>query len=63
MPFLLSTFEKAMKTTPQKVIYWGACRGFTKLYNVKADNGYPTFIVNPREDVTQRSIETKEIFK
>ena len=51
-----------MKTTPQEVIYWGAWRGFGKLYNVKVDNGYTTIIVKPGEDVKQRSIETKEIF-
>jgi hypothetical protein len=42
--------------------YWGAWRGFGKLYNVKVENGYTTIIVKPGEDVQQRSIETKEIF-
>jgi hypothetical protein len=51
MLFLLSTFEKAMKTTPQEVIYWGAWRGFERLYNVKADKGYTTIIVKPGENV------------
>jgi len=63
MLFLLSTFEKAMKTTLQEVIYWGAWRGFGKLYNVKVDDGYTALIVKPGEDVKQRSIETKEIFQ
>jgi hypothetical protein len=60
MLFLFSTFEKAMKTTPQEVIYWGAWRGFGKLYNVTVDNGYTPIIAMPGEDVEQRSIETKE---
>jgi hypothetical protein len=58
---LLSTFEKAMETTPQEVIYWGAWRGFGKLYNVRVENGYTTIIVKPGEDVKQRSIETQKI--
>ena len=53
---------EAMKTTPQEVIYWGAWQEFGKLYNVKVDNGCPATVVNPGEDVKQRSIETKEIF-
>jgi hypothetical protein len=47
MLFLLSTFENAMKTTPQEVIYWDVWRGFEKLYNVKVDNGYTAIVVRP----------------
>jgi hypothetical protein len=60
---LLSTFEKAIKTTPQEVIYWGARPGFGELCNVKVENGYTAIAGGPGEDAKQRSIETKEIFK
>jgi len=63
MLLLLSTFEKAMKTTPQEVIYCGAWRGFGNSYNIRVENGYTTIIVKPGEDVKQRSIETNEIFQ
>jgi hypothetical protein len=51
MLFLLSTFRKAMKTTPHEVIYWGAWRGFGKLYNVRVENGCAAIVVKPGEDV------------
>jgi len=61
MLFPLSTFDKAMKTTSQEVIYGSAWRGFGKLCNVMVDNGYTTIIVKPGEDVKQRSIETQKV--